>query len=220
MSLEKQFVVLLKEIHEERALSDKRAKQLFGLISGAGGGGVPIGAIVPYLGGYFTDGSNGGFTMVMAAANTVAAVNTLLNPDGFHVCDGAVLNDGDSPIFNGAGRYLPNLTDDRFLMGDTLAGGTGGSNTMAHTHGPGSFIAPTHRHYVAAKNTATGSVCDWSSTYPGPQGGFCGDCHYHTLGAHYTNYSGNISITGTSAAASNDENRPKYLSCFYIMRIK
>ena len=129
MSLEKQLVDIIKQIHDEKRLGDKRAEQFYNLIVGGGGpvaGVIPVGAVVPYFGGYFTNGANGGFTMVMAAANTIAAVNTFLNPDGFYVCNGAALNLPASPIFNGAGRYLANITDDRFLMGDTLAGGVGG----------------------------------------------------------------------------------------------
>ena len=44
------------------------------------------------------------------------------------MCDGSELNLPSSPIFNGAGRYLPNLTDDRFIQGDTAIGSTGGIN--------------------------------------------------------------------------------------------
>lgn len=121
-------------------------------------GVVPVGIIIPYLGGYFTDGINGGFTMVMAGANTVAAVNTLLNPSGFYVCNGALLNLGGSPIFDGAGRYLPKLTDDRFIMGDTLGGTPGGNNAMAHTHVAGTLVTgneSSHTHGYGSLGTDT-----------------------------------------------------------------
>lgn len=276
----------------------------------SGRGIIPIGAILPYLGGYFTNGSNSGFTMVMATANTVVALNTLVNPDGFYVCDGAVLNDVDSPIFNGAGRYLPNITDDRFLMGDTLAGGIGGSSTMAHTH-PSAFTVgdeSSHTHGIGSYVTAGGSAHshglgtfatvneavhthavgtyavgahqhiapvgyeggkgieiteDWGTSSETHQvswtprsayesrtaswfktktetpsfGGAsaAGSAHNHTFtgslaneSAHTHTLSGSSAVgsvhthalTGNTGAASDSENRPKYLSCFYIMRVK
>ena len=176
----------------------------------------PVGSIIAYVPGYFTNGSNGGFTYRMVSANTVAAVNALLNPSGWYVCNGAALNDAGSGIFNGAGRYLPNLTDDRFFMGDTVAGGVGGSSTMAHTHTTGDHTLtideiPSHRHSynAVATNTSnpwtiaqTGNFSIPSSQNTGYTGG--GGAHNH----------------GPTGGASNTENRPSYLSCFYIMRVK
>lgn len=130
----------------------------FAFQASAGGAAVPVGVIIPYLGGYFTDGVNGGFTMMMAVANTIAALNTLLNGDGWYVCDGAALNLGGSPIFDGAGRYLPLLTDDRFIMGDTLGGTPGGNNAMAHTHIPGTLGTvneSSHTHGFGSLGTDT-----------------------------------------------------------------
>ena len=96
---------------------------------------IPVGAIIPWMGGYFGTGSNGSFANVLGSANSVAGAHGYLNEKGWYVCNGAALNDADSPIFNGASRYLPNLTDDRFLMGATVAGGIGGKNTLRdHTH--------------------------------------------------------------------------------------
>jgi microcystin-dependent protein len=183
----------------------------------------PVGSIIAYSPGYFTNGSNAGFTHQMVSANTVAAVNALLNSSGWYVCDGAALNDADSGIFNGVGRYLPNLTDERFLMGDTVAGGIGGANTMAHTHTTGDHALtidemPAHFHYVSdftldgttPASPATGSlklvdVVSDGMDFPratSTRGG--SDPHNH----------------GATGAASNAENRPSYLSCFYIMRVK
>lgn len=218
----------------------------------AGGGGVPEGTIIAWIGGYFTDSSNGGYTRVLGTDNTVAAVNALLNGDGWYVCDGAALNNANSTIFNGANRYLPNLTDDRFIMGDTLAGGTGGSSTMAHTHSVTSNVAvathgitqPTftgasHRHTVNPPSTVSSTpsqswlICsDYEDTY------MAGEHHTHTVDIAEFNsgYAGtgacsrttdvalsnNHSVTNnavTSGAASDTENRPKFLGCFYIMQV-
>lgn len=322
--LEERILTLIKDLEEEKRLADKRAKQLYLAGGGNGGGAVPIGAIVPYLGGYFTDGANGGFTMVMAAANTVAAVNTLLNPDGFYVCDGAALNHASSPIWNATSRYLPKLTDDRFIMGDTLAGGTGGKNANSHTHGVGTYAtggAGGHSHGVGTyaignesshthSVTSNVTVAAHGITQPaftGPSHRHTGPNHLHSTnlpsktsgapshtdvicnewpgitvasfdhthshdhaaqnsnyaGTGYTNYSGtgactrttsvalsnnhsvgnnavtsgggsahnhglsgssqsvaahNHGFSGSSAAPSDTENRPKFLSCFYLVR--
>jgi hypothetical protein len=114
---------------------------------------VPVGIVIPWIAGYFADGNNGSYTPVSITLQS-----------NYKECDGSALNDPDSPIFNGAGRYLPNLTDDRFLMGNTSAGAIGGDNAaMAHTHG---FTAPTahgitqptftfnnHKHQVLINKT-------------------------------------------------------------------
>jgi microcystin-dependent protein len=186
----------------------------------------PVGSIIAYVPGYFTNGSNAGFTYRMVSANTVAAVNALLNPSGWYVCNGAALNDAGSGIFNGAGRYLPNLTDDRFFMGDTVAGGIGGanSNNIAHTHTTGNHTLtvsemPAHFHYInftqvgtTPASFTTGSlkladvVSDGIDFPRATSSRGSGEAHNH----------GN---TGSSGSTSL-ENRPKYLSCFYIMRVK
>ena len=273
--------------------------------------GVPVGTIVPWIGGYFTDGSNSSYTLVLGDTNDADGVNAYLD-SGWRVCNGAELNDSASTIFNGAGRYLPNLTDDRFLMGDIAAGGTGGSSTMAHTHSVTSNVAvadhaahthsvtsnvavadhAAHTHYVTSNVTVgnhdththergsyyahvvpddsneriyfrTEAVSSWTSTYRTTS---------TTVGANSTAWSYGCSIGGTSAtggptthsvtnnavtsgnpsatlthsvtnnavtsgnpsatlthsvtnnavtsgAASETENRPLYLSCFYIMRV-
>uniref|UniRef100_A0A6H1ZEX5 Tail protein n=1 Tax=viral metagenome TaxID=1070528 RepID=A0A6H1ZEX5_9ZZZZ len=123
---------------------------------------MPVGVIMAWLGGYFADGSNGTYTKVLGATNDVAGANGYVNPY-WHVCNGAALNDAGSPIFNGALRYLPNLTDDRFIMGSTVAGGIGGSSTMAHTHtvDPASVTSgagSSHGHGSNAKTSGAGSA--------------------------------------------------------------
>ena len=190
------------------------------LVSPRAYGFVPVGTIVPWIGGYFGDGSNGSYTHVLGSSNTVAAINSYLNDYGWYVCNGAALNDSDSPIFGGSGRYLPNLTDDRFIMGDTTCGGTGGDNSMAHTHGTEDTAQTNlyidevvkHRHTAVPPATA------------GPAGG---QGAYGTIeGTSYTNYTGyagtstTVNVKGVTDGASTTENRPAYLSCYYIIRVK
>jgi len=236
-----------------------------------GATGILIGTIFAWQGGYYTDGVNGGYTDVLAGGNTVADANSYANKFGCHVCNGAALNDPDSPIFNGSGRYLPNLTDDRFLMGATAAGGVGGSSTMSHTHGVTSNVTvgnhstlslsnhttlaatiPNHKHQVAdattldihfydstGANTASvlsstraagglGSTVVSSGSiqnlYSKTDGGGGAVSFSQNITAH--SFSQNItahSVTNnavTSGAASNTENRPKYLSVFFMIKVK
>ena len=205
----------------------------------------PVGSIIAYSPGYFTNSSNAGFTYRMVSANTVAAVNALLNSSGWYVCDGAALNDADSGIFNGVDRYLPNLTDDRFLMGDTVAGGIGGanSNDISHVHSTGNFTLttshiPSHSHTVTV-NSGGAHTHTFSSVTgdANPEGDIrplreralspvsfsvsSSGNHTHTASAGNTG-SGNAHNHGNtgSSGSTSLENRPKYLSCFYIMRVK
>lgn len=206
---------------------------------------VPIGTIVAWQGGYFTDGSNNGFTMVVAAGDTVAQVNTALNASGWYVCNGAAVNHASSTIWVGAGRYLPDITDNRFIQGDNTADAKGGDNTPSHTHGIGSYVAANesaHTHSVSTSSETSGNQ-SVTHTHTGPS-------HTHvyfsgttanTTAAGGTGATGNASVThthsyskptassgagsahthtlsGTSASTSVG-NRPLYISAYYIVRV-
>ncbi len=251
--------------------------------------GSPAGMITPFIGGYFTDGQNGGF--VAPIGNAVSIINAYLNPYGWHVCDGTALNDSSSPIFNGAGRYLPNLTDSRFLMGSSTGGVVGGNNSLDHTHSvpshshslpSHSHTGPSHSHTLSHYHSMThdhGSfTCSGTSPSTTTMAShqhlfrrYLGTTHvsgnYPTTNSHSTyNRSHNVSIvpegsssahshsinvpnysantgynshdsgsagtgatgtwsgtsgdwSGTSGSCSNAENRPQFLSCFYIMKV-
>lgn len=117
---------------------------------------VPIGAIVPVVATYYGDSSNG--TGVDAYGNSVSALKMMLS-DGWAVCDGSLYRDDESPIFNGSGRHLPNLTDDRFIMGDTVFGDVGGANSVTPTASGTQSIAHTHNiahvHQWGYKDTSS-----------------------------------------------------------------
>ena len=119
--------------------------------SSIGGLNVPVGTILMYSPGYFTANDNSGFSVEGPLANTVAAVNSVLS-DEWRVCDGSEFLDERSPIWNVAGRYLPNLTDDRFIRGSSAAGAVGGSNQKILS----TPQLPIHSH-TAAINNASGS---------------------------------------------------------------
>ena len=135
---------------------------------------TPIGTINAWLPGYFTAAANSGYVNALASANTVAAANAYLNPRGWYVCDGAAVNVAGALVFNAAGRYLPNLTDNRFLMGGAVAGVVGGNNSAAHSH-----TAPAHTHTLSA-HTHTGP----SHTHTLSAHTHAGPSHTHTLSAH------------------------------------
>jgi len=193
--------------------------------------GVPIGTIVALIDGYFTDGSNGGFTSV-----------TISLGDRWKLCDGSELNDSESPIFNGSGRYLPNLTDNRFLMGSTSPGTAGGSSDDTKLTGitQPAFTYPNHHHHFGhldyqdltndiwdcyffkSDNTqarmwgfidgvvASGSNVDSPGRY------YKYDDAYTDVD-FYTAVDGGGSCTRTTDVAIN---LPNYLTCKYIMRVK
>jgi len=151
---------------------------------------TPVGAIIPIVRAYFTNGSNGGMTAV--GTNSAAGLNALYNAGGWYVCNGAALNLVDSPIFNGAGRYLPNLTDARFLEGSTAYGATGGSNSMAHTHN------------VTVAATTTNSISDATT----------GDVSYNGTGPVSTPSTANSAAVNVGATTLTTDQMPAHTHTF------
>jgi hypothetical protein len=167
-------------------LSDRIRSKLEGT-----GGLVPVGAIIAYSPGYYTAVANGGsFNVVGPGANTVAQINAFLPPE-WRVCDGTALNDAESPIFNAAGRYLPDITGQRFLRGHTAVGAVGGNTgnqltlnapqLPTHGHPAGTLAADNanapHTHPVTV---ATGNA---PHTHPGSSVTIAGQSldHTHTI---------------------------------------
>ena len=191
---------------------------------------TPIGSIVAYLPGYFnTAGNNTTNTSYVAVNPTLSSC--------WRVCDGTICNESESTIFNAAGRYLPYLTDSRFLMGSTLpttgmamvgctqTGGVGtrDSNTLTLT----TTELPAHTH--SWSGSVSGGAHDSHSLYLlggstiGTWGLVAGITDYATFstiaggGAHSHSVSGSNVAT---AAASAFDIRPKYLTITYIIRVK
>ena len=112
---------------------------------------MPLFIPMPFIPGYFTNNSNGGFALDGPGANDVSAINEYI-ADNLIVCDGSAPNDPDSPRYNTANRHLPNLTNDRFLMGSSTSGDAGGQNNVVvpgHYHRRGTLTVlnnGTHRH--------------------------------------------------------------------------
>jgi len=161
---------------------------LIGQYSGIGA--VPVGVILPWVSGYFTAGSNTGHTPVLASADTIAAANAYLNPIGYYVCDGSAVNVTGSPVWNAAGRYIPNLTDSRFLMGSTSvsAAANGGSNVMAdHKHANTNLSVVGEALHTHAVGTYT-NTAELSHTHGvGTYGNTAEASHTHNWGGNWSN---------------------------------
>ena len=212
------------------------AESIEGPINGApnstGHGIVPIGAIVainPNLTGAYSTSS-------IAQADT----------NGWVLCRGQTIVDVTSPM---NGETIPNLSDDRFIMGAETAGATGGENLKvlvtanlpAHTHGMAHDHDMQHDHY-SVYNGATDDF--WTSTTRNnptvATGVLDGDSNYtlkkaNSYSSSYTSNSwlggtsdasrsrtggSSTSNTGSTGSGTGFDNRPKYLSVVYIMRIR
>jgi hypothetical protein len=164
---------------------------------------TPIGVIMAWVGGYFTDANNAGYNHILPATNDVAGANTYLAKYGWRVCDGGIPDDPLSPIWNNGSRYVPNLTDDRFIMGDTAVGAGGGSNVLLdHTHSSSLNAAGqiySNSVYASAHNHTAGT----GTATPGTDGVGLGHQHYiaghqhtGTSGSAGVSHSGNASYVG------------------------
>lgn len=147
----------------------------------AGGGdstlkGVPVGAILPYVG----------------------SLEAL--PSGWLPCDGRVVNDSGSPFH---GKALPNLMDNRFVMGVASAEelhSTGGSNELImdgqHTH-RGTAASASQRNLTSGQPRWLDSSGDR------------GFRHTHDL-----------DIRASRQHNHGGDNRPQYHGTYFIIRVK
>lgn len=69
---------------------------------------------------------------------SITDINFFLYDYDFVVCDGSEFLNTDSSVFNVAGRFLPKLNDEYFLMGSSIGGTVSGNN----------FLQP-HRHQLS-----------------------------------------------------------------------
>ena len=185
------------------------------LRDGLNRGIVPVGSIIPFSPGYFDNNANSNFQIEGPAGNTIVEINNFL-PDSWRVCDGTAPNDPESSIFNAADRFLPNLTDDRFLQGGIAAGNKGGGNmrTLLAPNLPPHSHSMTHGHDVPYNiRMADGSrLADFRIDFISPQ---IPNSFYLSI----DDFTGNTG-TGNGLNSVPFDNRPSYLSCFYIIRIK
>lgn len=156
-------------------------------------GYLPIGSIIAWVGGSFSDGNNGGF-------NQAYLGDSYLQGLGFYICNGQEVNHPNSVVWNTSGRKVPTLTDDRFLSGfSTVATSTNGaaaSNMMPdHAHNSGLTVTAdaTHVHGWGSR-WSVGSARTANITYSDGSGGY------------WTDYGFAMSLSYTYAAHVHGQN--------------
>jgi hypothetical protein len=126
------------------------------------GGFAPVGSVVAVIPGSYSAGNNIGYSHALLPTypNTTAGFKAFLTiyAPNWKLCDGTEVYDIESPIFGVAGRFIPNLTNSRFLMGATTAGSVGGSHGAVLT----SSTMPLHNHTIP---TSTSSSLSFSHTH-------------------------------------------------------
>jgi len=136
--------------------------------------GVPVGAVIPYLG----------------------PLDAL--PPEWLPCDGREVKDPASPLY---GKRLPNLADDRFVMGVDSAhriNSTGGRNDI-----PADGV---HQHS--------------GETRPATYGSLAGVARIQNESIDPPRHTHSFSTDQAGAHQHGGDNRPRYLASYYIVRIK
>jgi hypothetical protein len=117
---------------------------------------VPIGGIIAALGVFSGPNNSGTFTTAPLSANNIAA-SGLISKNGFQLCDGKKISAVDANI-DFINKYVPNLTDDRFLKGSTSSGVlstqsgvNSGNNTVTLT----TAQMPSHNHNTTVSSVTT-----------------------------------------------------------------
>ena len=194
----------------------------------------PIGSIIAW------------FPRLYSGLNTgIDVADRIQLPLNWCRCDGRDLTldplTKDSPLINAGYKRIPNLTDDRFIMGSSLLGSVGGTNDSSHTHTykhyhPLSFssttsVAGTHTHSYNNWPNESGHTFEfepgpgatWNATETGQTTGPSG-AHSHTFSDNtITEGLGDVMDDASNPVTSNTnmtENRPRFLSVIFVMRVK
>jgi hypothetical protein len=170
------------------------------------------------------------FPNLTGAYNCTAT--TAADTYGFVLCGGQTIVDATSPM---NGQVIPNLNGSKFIMGSSIAGSAGGSNTSAHTH-----TVATPSHYHTLDNNGGAEInCYYGSSWTiqfGPSGGatftpsIVNTCSTGggsgspstASGTMLNGRTADITVSGstTSSTPSNADQRPAYITAVFIMRIK
>lgn len=203
-------------------------------VTGAFLGRVPLGGIIPILPVFqLTDNSGSKTTSGIPSSGS-------LTSDGFQLCDGSLVNSGANSNFTT--KYVPNLTDDRFIKGSTLANiGIIGkdnnaslieanlpnhSHTISHTHsGTTGDDSPDHSHGIE-RTASTNSYSSGNFPYAYNTLNQIATPREQTLGASnrhqhgFTTSSPSNSSSGTTGSGTSFDITPKYINAVYLMRVK
>jgi len=120
-------------------------------------------------------------------------------PTGWMEADGSAISDADS-VYNG--QNAPDLNGGEFLRGFTTSGGTGGSDTMAHTHGVTSNVAVGNHTALTvnahSNHTALALNTENAHTHTGTAAGTTGSgsSHSHSSGTYAAAQSGTTKNVG------------------------
>jgi hypothetical protein len=198
------------------------------------GGFVPVGGILAYNPGYYTNGTNVGFTVTGPALNTAASINSFLNSSGWYVCDGAAVNVSGSPIWNAASRFLPKLDDTRFLAGASTAGTQAGANSVslvaANIPALGGSVTSAGSTVATAVTTTGSEAYAWMGTNASAvafTGNLVGSGLYaadlaavgSNLGVPSLTVNSGQSVSIPNASPTAVAILPQYLSTYYIIRV-
>jgi hypothetical protein len=96
---------------------------------------VPVGAMIPWLGASYLNGSNGTPSYLVGGSG-VANLTTYLG-DGWVICDGRSLPT-DSVLNTGGNTFTPNLTN-LYLLGASTFGSSAGNNSYTTSNSRSTF---------------------------------------------------------------------------------
>jgi len=154
----------------------------------------------------------------------------VIDSEGFQLCDGVIIGSGAYSSF--VSRYVPDLTDNRFIRGSGIGGigGVGGadsitiamSNLPQHTHTMGDHTHTiNHGHTAntnAITNTSFGNLIEGGSGYTPPT-----KASASVSVVDFTGSSGNPTSSSTGNGGFSNTSIsiiPRYINVVYMMRVK
>jgi hypothetical protein len=156
---------------------------------------VPIGTVIATLGVFSAQNNEGTFTPAPIEDNNLVTTGKV-SKNGFQLCDGAKIT--VEGVYNGFfNKYVPNLTDNRFLRGSSQSGilsTQNGANDGDNKVTLGLTELPSHTHIIspnpitisphpATPMTSTGANSKGFSTSGNPTGVTVGTNEYPEISA-------------------------------------
>jgi hypothetical protein len=186
-------------------------------------GRVPLGGVIPVVSTYTASNNGGGSPSDLSLLTPSSGQVTV---DGFMRCDGVEIINPLSPF---VGRYVPNISDDRFIQGSNTSsslsgvnGANNGNNTVTLTINE----MPNHNHGGSTNEAGNSSVS------PGQYGLIRSNLNLpRTVDAFVNDSLGEPDIVTPPGAwnhshgiasqgnAQSFDIRPKYISGIYLMRV-